>query len=92
MDRSQRRITARYDTDDEAIEDNGEDARDERRLEQLRDVLLRDDGVDHQDDRRRNQQIDDAADSDDRASKGGFITQSFHFRQRGTAECCGGRK
>ena len=73
MDRSQPRITARHDPDDEAIEDNGEDAWDKRRLEQLRDVLLRDDGVDHQDDGWGDQQIDDATDSDDSASEGGLV-------------------
>ena len=75
----------------DAVEQRRHQARDQRRLEQLGDVLLGRDGIDHQDDRGRDQDAERAADRDRAGGKAAVVLVAQQLRQRRPAEGGGGR-
>ena len=75
------RVAAHQPGDDADVERRGEQARYQRRHEQLGDVLLGRDGVDDQDDRRRDQDAQRAADRERAGGQGLVVATAPQLRQ-----------
>src|SRR5215203_1355413 len=88
--RAGRWIAPHDEGDDDAVEQGGEEARDEGRLEQLGDVLLGRDGVDDKDDRRRDEDAEGAADRDRSGGEPVAVTIAPQLRQGRPPERGGG--
>ena len=91
MRRAGRGIAPDDEGDDEAIEQRGKEAGNQRRLEQLGDVLLGRDGVDDEDDGGRDEDAERAADGDRAGGEPVAVAVAPQLGQRRAPERGGGR-
>ena len=91
MRRREVRLAAHDKRDRDAVEQGCEEPRDERRHEQLGDVLLGRDGVDDEDDRGRDEDAERAADRDRAGGEARVVAVAPQLRQRCPSERGGGR-
>ena len=84
--RRQGRLGAHHEGDHDTIEGRRQKAGDQRRHEQLGDVLLGRDRIDDQDDGRRNEDAESAADRDGAGGEARLVSDATKLRQRGAGE------